>query len=69
MSILNKLKQQGTPLSLGNGSRPSVPVFKDSKLHDEYSIVGNPNIVNKPSPSDLDLDGKTPSKYSDNLPQ
>lgn len=68
MSILNKLTQQGTPLSRGNGSTPSVPVFKDSKLHDEYSIIGNPNIVGKPSPSDLDLDGKTPSKYSDNLP-
>ena len=68
MSILNKLTQQGTPLSRGNGATPSIPVFADSKLHDEYSINGNPNVANKPSPSNLDLDGKTPPKYSDNLP-
>ena len=40
----------------------------DSKLHDQYSINGNPNIDNRPAPSTLDLDGKTPSKYVDNLP-
>jgi hypothetical protein len=39
-----------------------------SRLHNEYSINGNPNINDKPSPSQLDLDGLTPSKYTDNLP-
>lgn len=68
MSILNKLTQQGTPLSRGNGATPSVPVFADSKLHNEYSINGNPNVVGKPTPSNLDLNGVTPSKYLDNLP-
>ena len=41
----------------------------DSKLHDEYSINGNPNIDNRPAPSLLDLDGKTPEKYVDNKPK
>jgi hypothetical protein len=41
----------------------------DSKLHDEYSINGNPNIDNKPAPSLLDLNGKTPEKYLDNKPR
>lgn len=69
MSVLSKLTQQGTPLSKGNGATPSIPAFADSKLHNQYSINGNPSIVGKPSPSNLDLDGKTPSKYSDNLPR
>jgi|TARA_X000001388_G_scaffold69536_1_gene58059 rhodanese-related sulfurtransferase len=41
----------------------------DSKLHDEYSINGIPNIDNKPAPSLLDLNGKTPEKYLDNKPR
>ena len=69
MSVLSKLTQQGTPLSKGNGATPSIPTFADSKLHNQYSINGNPSIVGKPSPSNLDLDGITPSKYSDNYPR
>ena len=43
--------------------------LNNSQLHDEYSINGNPNIDNRPAPSLLDLDGKTPPKYVDNLPK
>jgi len=68
MSILNKLQNQGSPLSVGNGSTPSTPLFSQSKVHDQYSINGNPTILGKPQPSVLDLDGITPPKYSDNLP-
>ena len=69
MSILNKLTQKGTPLSLGNGATPSTPDFVESKLHDTYSINGIPSLSDKPQPSNLDLNGQTPSKYLDNLPQ
>ena len=41
-----------------------------SKLHDEYSIIGDPNVPNKPSPSQLDLQGEVPSyNYRDNAPE
>jgi hypothetical protein len=69
MSILNKLTQQGTSLSVGNGATPSTPNFSTSKLHNTYSLDGTPNQSNKPTPSTLDLNGRTPAKYSDNLPQ
>jgi hypothetical protein len=63
----------GSPLSRANGSTPSIPVgaTDQSKLQDEYSINGNPNIpMNgyfsmansiKPSPSNLDINGVNPS--------
>jgi len=53
MSILNKLTQQGTPLSKNNGSTPSNLPLEE--------------II--PVDSNLELDGATPPKYSDNLPQ
>lgn len=69
MNILNKLKTQGSTLSSNNGATPSIPNFHQSKVHDQYSINGNPTINGKPQPSVLDLDGVTPPKYSDNLPR
>lgn len=39
----------------------------ESTLHYQSSINGNPRI-NRPI-SSLDLDGKTPEKYTDNLPR
>lgn len=69
MSILNKLQTQGSNLSSLNGSTPSTPDFKGSKVHDQYSINGIPTQNGKPQPSQLDLDGQTPSKYTDNLPE
>lgn len=41
--------------------------LKGSTLHYQSSINNKPAI--EQSPSELDLDGKTPSKYTDNLPQ
>lgn len=69
MSILDKLKTNGSVYSKLNGSDAVKPDLKGSKLHDEYSINGDPNITGKPEPSILDLDGRTPSKYLDNLPK
>jgi len=69
MSILNKLQRDGSILSKGNGATPTTPDFTTSKLHNTYSLDGVPNQLDKPSPSTLDLDGKTPAKYIDNLPQ
>lgn len=70
MGLLSKLTQQGSVLSGFNGSTPSTMpgANPQSKLHDQYSINGNPSLINKPSPSQLDLNGQTPPKYTDNLP-
>lgn len=65
MSILKKLQTTGSPLSNGNGSTPKPVTEPNSKLHYSYSINGTPNYPGKPSPSKLDLDGKTPKKYLD----
>jgi len=57
MGLLNKLKQQGSILSILSGTTPKK---SDGKVPlDPKSLVK----------SQLDLDGKTPSKYSDNLPK
>lgn len=68
MALLNKLKLSGSPLSGLNGETPKTPVFKDSKLHNTYSINGNPNFKSKPEPSLLNSDSP-PVKYLDNLPR
>ena len=56
--------------TLGNGgvTTNNTPSLVASKLHKEYSINGNPNIPNKPSPSNLDRNGETPTQYIQNLP-
>lgn len=69
MSILDKLQTDGSVYSKLNGAAAPKLNFKESKLHDEYSINGDPNIKGKPQPSVLDLDGKSPEKYLDNLPK
>ena len=54
MGLLDKLTTGvGSLLSNGNGSTPSIPVgaTDQSKLHDQYSINGNPNQANQPQPS------------------
>lgn len=70
MSLKNKLANDGSPLTKYDGATPpTMPGAKEqSKLHNQYSINGNPNVPLKPSPSTLDLNGITPSKYTDNLP-
>jgi len=68
--ILNILQDQGSTLSNLNGAQGSIPDFAASKLHDQYSIDGNPNIPDKPTPSTLDLDGLVPTNnYRDNAPE
>ena len=69
MALLNKLTQQGSVYTGLNGTTPPIEDKTQSKLHLEYSINGNPNIVNKPSPSILDLNGVTPPTYRDNAPE
>jgi len=67
MSILNKLQSQGSTLSKFNGTTPSTPDFADSKVHNTYSINGDPSLTGKPAPSRL-ASGFLP-KYTDNLPR
>jgi hypothetical protein len=70
MGIKDKLTTDGSVLSNLNGSTTTVPDFKGSKLHDTYSINDTPTIPGKPSPSQLDLEGKIPSyNYRDNAPE
>jgi len=70
MGILTKLTTDGSQLSEFNGQTPSnVTATSESTLHYEYSLNGNPTLPGQPSPSQLDLDGITPPKYSDNLPE
>ena len=71
MGLLKKLTVQGSPLSQNNGANVSTMpgTSPQSKLHNEYSINGNPNVPQKPSPSVLDLDGQTPSnQYRNTAP-
>ena len=67
MAILGT--QVTSTLSTKGETQNNLDKLIDSKLHDEYSINGNPNIDNKPAPSLLDLDGITPEKYLDNPPR
>jgi len=66
MGLKDKLANNGSTLSEFDGATPpQMDGSKDqSKLHNQYSINGNPNVVGKPSPSGLDLNGKTPKKYA-----
>lgn len=71
-SLLNKLTgtSGGSVLSELDGATPTVPDFALSKLHDTYSINNQPFIANKPSPSELDLNGAVPTyNYRDNAPE
>lgn len=69
-SLLNKLTVGGSTLSELDGTTPTVPDFALSKLHDTYSINNIPVIADKPSPSQLDLNGETPTyNYRDNAPE
>ncbi len=52
------------------GKTPAVMPgsLRSSKLHDTFSINGQPGIAGKGAPSLLDLNGNTPTQYIDNLP-
>jgi len=56
MTILGT--QVTSTLSTKGETQNNLDKLTNSKLHDEYSINGNPNIENKPTPSLLDTDGQ-----------
>tara|TARA_Y100000004_G_C8932258_1_gene420546 strand:+ start:1238 stop:1474 length:237 start_codon:yes stop_codon:yes gene_type:complete len=71
MGLKNMLTTQGSPLSKANGGNIPTPVgaTDQSKLQYTYSINGAPHIPNKPQPSQLDLNGQTPSnQYKNTAP-
>jgi hypothetical protein len=70
MGLLDKFTTEGSNLSQFDGQTPPTTNLdtSESTLHYSYSINGNPNLPGFPTPSQLDLNGVTPPKYSDNLP-
>ncbi len=69
MGIQEKFLQNGSTFGAGQGGnsadlqRERDAIIGDkslSKLHFDYSINGNPEILGKPAPSELDLEGITP---------
>ena len=70
MGLLTQLQTNGSNYSQFDGvTPPNMPSANpQSTTHDEYSLNGNPNMPNLPTPSLLDLDGVTPPKYLDNPP-
>lgn len=66
MSILKTQLKSNLGLK-GATQRPVAGSQPGSTLHNTSSINGKPTI--KRSPSKLDLDGKTPKKYTSNLPR
>lgn len=71
MGLKDQLANDGSNLSRYDGLTPPdmKGVNPQSVLHKEYSINGNPHVQKKPQPSTLDLDGLTPPRYLDNLPE
>jgi hypothetical protein len=71
MSLLKKLQKDGSNLSQFDGQTPELVIpggTPESTLHNAYSINGTPGLPGMPTPSELDINGETPTKYSDNLP-
>ena len=68
MALLDKYNQGGSTLSNLQSLTNPLGITKQSKLHDEYSLNGDPNVEfpnpflkSKPSPSGLDLNGTSPN--------
>ncbi len=55
MGLLDKLQSVGSIFSKGNGQSPKTIELGETKL--------------TPAQSSFDLDGETPEKYSDRLPE
>lgn len=71
MGLLNKLTEEGgSLLTEFNGKTPPKDnsTLKSSNLHNTFSITGEGGFPLL-KPSLLDLNGITPTKYIDNLPQ
>ena len=71
MGLLDKLNTDGSNLSEFDGATPPIMPSASplSNVHYEYSINGVPSLPGYPAPSTLDLDGITPPKYTDALPE
>jgi hypothetical protein len=76
----NQILGQEQTSILGNGgvTQPQSAQLVVSKLHDTYSINGNPNITSKPNPSgldEIDVNNTSPyrstngNRYMDNPPR
>jgi hypothetical protein len=70
MGLLDKLTIEGSTLSEFDGNTPSTTIYNTSQspLHNQYSLNGAPSLTGFPTPSQLDLNGVTPTQYLDNLP-
>ena len=83
MGLLDKLQQQGSPLTAYDGATPTInPLVTPQSQLQTYSLNGaNGNEVNNayqqyldgainnlPQPSQLDLNGNTPTQYINNQP-
>ena len=68
MALIDKLQNEGSTLTNLNGATPQISVgaTDQSKLHDQYSLTGNPSLSNMffqstlPNPANLDLSGQAP---------
>lgn len=69
MGLLNKLLTLGSNLSNLDGATPNVPNFTDSKYIQGDETLDPNNLNMNPGDSAFDLNGETPSKYVDNLPE
>jgi hypothetical protein len=84
MGLLNKLQQQGSPLTSYNGNTPNInPLATPQSQLQTYSLNGanvadvngayqqylDGAINNLPQPSQLDLNGVTPPQYIANQPE
>jgi hypothetical protein len=65
MAILGQ--EKNSTFSQKGISPNNIPGLQSSKVHNQYSINGNPNLVNKPTPSKLDPEKI--NKYLDHLPK
>ena len=65
MAILGT--QVTSTLSTKGETQNNLDKLANSKLHNEYSLNGNPNIDGKPTPSVLD--DRPITKYVDNKPE
>ena len=66
MAILGT--QTTSTLSTGGKTENNLDKLRESNQHDVASLTGQGLPADK-TPSQLDLDGKTPEKYVDNLPK
>lgn len=66
MAILGT--ELNSSLSKGGKTANTLSAQKESTLHNKASLTGQGLDASK-VPSQLDLDGVTPSKYLDNKPQ